>query len=163
MNYKNSFSRAQSFWLVVLRLLVGWHFLYEGISKILNPSWSAYPYLMDSDGFLADFFKGIAGNPELLTVINYINIYGLTLVGLGLILGCFATVASIGGILFLIMYYLSHPPFIGAEFMMPTEGSYLWIDKNIIEIAVLIVLICFPTSKIFGFDALIFKKNKNVQ
>ncbi|MDR1764050.1 MAG: DoxX family membrane protein [Dysgonamonadaceae bacterium] len=158
MNRIKNYSFFQTFWLVILRMLVGWHFLYEGVSKMLNHGWSAYPYLMDSGGFMAEFFRSIAANPVMLTVVNYINIYGLTLVGLGLILGCFASMASVGGILFLAMYYLSHPPFIGADYLMPTEGSYLWIDKNLIEAAVLFVLICFPTSRIIGFDRYIFRK-----
>ncbi len=152
MNKHLSYSNSQTFWLVILRLLIGWHFLYEGIAKILNSGWTAYPYLMDSQGFFAGCFHSLADNPSLLTVANYVNIYGLTLVGLGLILGCFSRIASIGGILFLAMYYLSHPPFIGAEYMMPTEGSYLWIDKNMIEIGALMVLIYFPTSQIIGLD-----------
>lgn len=157
MNKLTSYSRSQTLWLVVLRLVIGWHFLYEGLVKLFNSGWSAYPYLMDSDGFLSGFFQSIAGNEGFLAVSNYINIYGLTLIGLGLILGCFSRIASIGGILFLALFYLSHPPFVGAEYMMPTEGSYLWIDKNIIEMGALMVLIYFPTSHIIGLDRYLSK------
>lgn len=160
MNELTSYSRAQTTWLVVLRLVIGWHFLYEGLVKVLNPGWTAYPYLMDSQGFFAQFYQNIAGNPGFLEVSNYVNIWGLTLIGLGLILGCLSRYASIGGIVFLALYYLSHPPFIGAEYMMPTEGSYLWIDKNIIEIVALMVLIYFPTSHVIGLDRFIFKNFK---
>ncbi|MDH6308936.1 thiosulfate dehydrogenase [quinone] large subunit [Dysgonomonas sp. PFB1-18] len=152
-----TYTHAQTLWLVILRLLIGWHFLYEGLIKILNPSWTAFPYLMDSQGFFAEYFYSIAGNPSLLAVSNFINIYGLTLVGLGLILGCFSRIATVGGIVFLALYYLSHPPFIGAEYMMPTEGSYLWVDKNLIEIGALMVLFYFPTSRIIGLDRYISK------
>lgn len=161
MNKHPLYTCAQLTWLTVLRVLIGWHFLYEGISKLLNSSWSAYPYLMDSQGFLSDLFYNIAANPTFLSISNYINIYGLTLVGLGLILGCLSKYASIGGILFLVMYYLSHPPFIGADYMMPTEGSYLWIDKNVIEAVALVVLIYFPTSHIIGLDRFLFNRGKN--
>ncbi|MDL2215046.1 DoxX family membrane protein [Dysgonomonas sp. OttesenSCG-928-M03] len=163
MNKHISYSRCQVLWLVVLRLLIGWHFLYEGIIKILNPGWSAYPYLMDSKGFLSGFFQSIAENSTLLSISNVVNIYGLSLVGLGLILGCFTRIALIGGITFLALFYLSHPPFIGADYMMPTEGSYLWIDKNLIEIGAIMVLIYFPTSQIIGFDryfSKLLKRNK---
>lgn len=152
MNKQIIYTRSQTFWLVLLRLLIGWHFLYEGIVKMINTGWSSSPYLMDSQGFLSSFFHSIASNPGVLSVVNCINIYGLILVGLGLILGCFSRYASIGGVVFLTMYYLSHAPFIGAEYMMPTEGSYLWVDKNLIEIGALMVLIYFPTSQIIGFD-----------
>lgn len=157
MSKLTSYSRPQTFWLVALRLLIGWHFLYEGIVKILKSGWTAYPYLMDSQGFLSGTFHSIAENPQFLAISNIINIYGLTLIGLGLILGCFSRITAIGGIVFLALYYLSHPPFIGAEYMMPTEGSYLWIDKNMIEIGALMVIIYFPTSHIIGLDRYISK------
>lgn len=160
MKKQTSYSKPQIYSLVLLRLLIGWHFLYEGIIKLLNSNWTAYPYLMDSKGFMSEFFQYIAGNPDLLSVSNIVNIYGLTLVGLFLILGCFSRCSTIGAIIFLTLYYLSHPPFIGAEYMMPTEGSYLWIDKNLIEIGALLVLLVFPTSYIIGLDQYIFKSKK---
>ena len=156
-----SYSRPQTFWLVILRLFIGWHFLYEGLVKILNPGWTAYPYLMDSKGFLSGFFESIANNPELLNISNYANMYGLAIIGVALIAGCFSRYASIGGIAFLALYYLSHPPYIGTDYMMPTEGSYLWVDKNLIEIGALMVLFYFPTSHLIGLDRYIFnRKNR---
>jgi thiosulfate dehydrogenase [quinone] large subunit len=163
MNQKQTYTNPQTFWLVILRLLIGWHFLYEGLSKFFIPGWSAKPYLMDSQGFLSGLFNSIADSPALLSIANAVNMYGLTLVGLGLILGCFARVASIGGIIFLALFYLSHPPYVGAASIMPTEGTYLWIDKNLVEMGALLVLIYFPTSHIIGFDRFIrrlFKRNK---
>ncbi|WP_262487011.1 hypothetical protein [Geofilum rubicundum] len=35
-------SSTQLTLLVITRVLIGWHFLYEGVSKIANPNWSAY-------------------------------------------------------------------------------------------------------------------------
>src|SRR4029453_4891291 len=35
------FSRAQAVSLVLLRTLIGWHFLYEGYYKLVLPAWSA--------------------------------------------------------------------------------------------------------------------------
>jgi thiosulfate dehydrogenase [quinone] large subunit len=102
----------------------------------------------------------MAENSCFLTISDTVNIYGLMLVGLGLILGCFSRYASMGGILFLSFYYLSHPPFIGANYIMPTEGAYLWIDKNLIEMGALMVLICFPTSHIIGLDRYISRMFK---
>lgn len=160
MKEKHSYSRAQTLWLVTLRLLIGWHFLYEGIVKFFNSSWTAYPYLMDSQGIFAEYFYALAENPTMLSIANFINVYGLILIGLGLMLGCFSKLSSIGGIVLLIFYCLSHPPFIGSEYMMPTEGSYLWVDKNLIEIGALMVLIYFPSSQIIGLDRYIFRARK---
>ena len=38
---------------------------------------------------------------------------------------------------------------------MPFEGSYLWIDKNLVEFAALGLLMVFPTSRIIGFDRML--------
>lgn len=161
MNDLTNYSRSQTLWLVMLRLLIGWHFLYEGLVKIFSSGWTAYPYLMDSQGFLSDFYHSLAENDSFLAISNYVNIYGLTLIGLCLILGFFSRYASIGAVIFLALYYLSHPPFIGADYMLPTEGSYLWVDKNLIEIGALMVLIYFPTSHIIGLDRYIKKAFKH--
>jgi thiosulfate dehydrogenase [quinone] large subunit len=160
----NSYSNLQRFWLVAFRLLVGWHFLYEGLVKVLNPKWTSLGYLMDSQGWFASLFRSLASNQDTLNVINFLNEWGLILIGISLILGCLTRLGCIGGILLLLLYYLSHPPFIGSEelFMMPREGSYLWVDRNLIEIVALAVLYVFPTSKVFGLDGYIlsFLKNK---
>jgi thiosulfate dehydrogenase [quinone] large subunit len=160
----NSYSKLQKFWLVALRLLIGWHFLYEGLVKVLNPKWTSLGYLMDSQGWFASLFQTMAGHEGTLNAINFLNEWGLVLIGLSLILGCLSRVGCVGGILLLLLYYLSHPPFIGSEdlFMLPREGSYLWVDRNLIEIAALAVLYIFPTSKVFGLDGYIlnFLKNK---
>lgn len=152
MERVKTYTGGQTFWLIALRCLIGWHFLYEGVTKLFNSSWSAYPYLMDSQGFMAETFYAMASNPTMLTLVNYANIIGLTLIGLGLIMGCFFRLSVIGAIAFMVMFYLSHPPFIGAEYLMPTEGSYLWVDKNLIEIGALMVLFYFPTSRTYGLD-----------
>lgn len=150
-----TYTTSQTLWLVILRVMIGWHFLYEGLAKILSPNWTAYPYLMDSQGVFSDLYYNIATNPTFLSVAEFLNMLGLTLVGFCLIMGLFSRMASIGGVLFLIMYYLSHPPFIGAEYLMPNEGTYLWVDKNLIELGALMVLFYFPTSHIIGLDRLI--------
>lgn len=153
-----NYSRSQLFCLVTLRLVIGWHFLYEGVVKVLNPNWSAQHFLMDSDGWFAPVFEYLA-NSAALPVVNTLNIIGLLLVGISLMTGFLSRYASIGGILLLSMYFLSHPPFVGADYIMPSEGSYLWIDRNIVEIFALLVLIYFPTSRIIGLDRFFSKKS----
>ena len=112
---------------------------------------------MDSHGFASSFFVKLTQNTALMDVINLLNEWSLLLIGLALIVGCFTRLACVGGMVLLLMYYLSHPSFIGASYMMPFEGSYLWIDKNLIELAALGVLLSFPTSQIIGIDRLLVR------
>lgn len=152
------YTKAQRNMLVVLRVLIGWHFLYEGLIKLLNPNWSSIGYLMDSQGFMSGFFHSLVSNTNTLAVLDFMNVWGLIAIGLGLMLGCFTRIALISGIVLLSFYYLSHPPFIRLQYAMPTEGSYLIVDKILIEIFTLILFSLFPTHREIGFDRIIFGK-----
>ena len=143
--------------LVILRVAIGWHFLYEGVTKILNPNWSSIGYLMDSKGFMSGIYHCLAKNAPVLSFVNFMNEWGLVLIGLGLILGCFTRIAAYSGMLLLAMYYFSHPPLIGLIYALPTEGSYLFVDKVFIEFFSLWVLALISTGKEFGIDRLIYK------
>lgn len=57
--------------------------------KILNPKWTSLPYLLDSKGFMSDFFAGLASDPAMMNMVNALNEWALLLIGLGLITGCF--------------------------------------------------------------------------
>lgn len=157
MNIKasNPYTRRQLTLLVTLRVLIGWHFLYEGIAKVVNPDWSSAAFLLDSQGFLSSFFVSLASSPDLLRVVDFLNIWGLVAIGLGLITGCFGRIAKIGGIVLLAFYFLSHPPMVGYRFAAPSEGSYLWVNKNLIELFALALLYVFPSSSIVGCDRFI--------
>jgi thiosulfate dehydrogenase (quinone) large subunit len=143
---------TQKLILVALRLVIGWHFLYEGLVKLANPNWSSVGYLLDSEGFLKGFFKSLASSPELLKAVDFLNIWGLILIGAGLILGAFTRVAIISGIVLMAFYYLSHPPFPGLRYAVPSDGSYLVVNKMVIEALALAVLLVFPTWKEWGVD-----------
>lgn len=154
------YSKLQSYALCILRVLIGWYFLYEGLAKAFTPNWSAYGYLIDSKGAFSSLFMKLAENPTLLEAVNIINVWGLTIVGLLLILGLFTNLAYIGAMFFLLLFYLSHPPLMFVEYILPTEGSYLWVDRNLIMLVTVAVLMLFPASKAISFDNLIFRKNR---
>ena len=152
MNYSNKQLTA----LVLLRVFVGWHFAYEGLAKIFNPYWDAAMYLRDSQGPLSQFFIRLADS-SAMPVVDLVNEWGLLLIGLGLLCGAFSKIASISGILILALYTLSHPFYLGVQYIMPVDGNYLWIDRNVVEMAALWVIILFPTSQIIGLDRFIQK------
>jgi thiosulfate dehydrogenase [quinone] large subunit len=161
MNKTKIYKPAQLFWLVALRVLIGWYFLYEGLSKVMAPNWTAFGYLKDSKGILAPFFNMLTENPLVMQLIDLANMYGLIIIGLCFILGCFVKISSIGAISLLSLYYLSHPPLIDVNYVLRPEGSYLWVDKNLIILCAVFILIYFPTSKYIGLDRIIFKKKSN--
>ncbi|MGQ1785307.1 MULTISPECIES: DoxX subfamily [unclassified Saccharicrinis] len=146
--------------LVICRVLIGWHLLYEGAVKMLNPDWSAAGYLLDSEGLFKQWFLWMVDTEIILNAIDIIIQWGLILIGLALILGLLARYASIAGAIMILMFYLSHPPVIGSEYMMPSEGSYLLVNKNAIECCILVVLFLIPSSYYIGIDRLLFKNKR---
>lgn len=145
---------AQNFIFTVLRITIGWHFLYEGVSKMLIPDWTSAGYLENSRWWLSGLFHWIASHAAVLNVVDWMNIIGLTLVGLALIIGLFTRFASICGILLLALYYAANPPFIGTDFGVPSEGHYLAVNKNLVEMAALLLVAVFPGGTLPGLDRL---------
>jgi thiosulfate dehydrogenase (quinone) large subunit len=148
-------SRALIVAIVVLRVLIGWHFLYEGLAKLTNPGWSAGGYLMQSRGPLAYLFRGMAAPPSVLAAVNEVNRWGLAAIGLGLVLGCFTRTAAASGILALLLFYFCNPPWPGYFYSIPTEGSYLIVNKNLVELAALAVVLVSGSGRAAGLDRLI--------
>ena len=154
---KYNYSGWQLWGMVILRVAIGWHFMYEGIIKLLNPDWSSLGYLMDSRGLFQGIFHSLAANATILNVMDFLNVWGLILIGAGLATGFLTRIAAISGIILLAFYYLSHPPVIGVSYAIPSEGNYLWVNKNLIELLALWVLLLFPTWKVVGVDRFIFR------
>ena len=151
----NHYTTWQAIALTALRLIIGWHFLYEGLSKIYTPGWTSADFLVLSEGFLSGFYHWIAATPSVLQFVDLLNITGLVIIGLFLVLGLSTRIVSFAGMLLLLLYYLVNPPFIKPSFGFPAEGNYLIIDKNLVELAALFVTFLFPTGRVYGLDRLI--------
>jgi len=146
-------------WLVtLLRCAIGWHFLYEGLSKMASGQWTAKGYLEGASGPLAGFYHLMASSDAVMTVVDAANMYGLTLIGLALFVGVAIRAAAVSGIVLLALYYLAYPPFGGAPYTA-TEGSLFLVNKNVIE-ALGLALLLFAGEKGYGLYGLrgIFKK-----
>jgi thiosulfate dehydrogenase [quinone] large subunit len=155
---------VQMWSIVLLRVVIGWHFLYEGIAKLSAPSWSAAGFLSQSRGPFAGIFRGMAADPELLANVNLLTMWGLVAIGLGLVVGCLTRTAAFFGILMILFIYLCNPPFVGYYYSIPTEGSYLIVNKNVGELAALVVIMVTGSGRYAGIDriihALLFGKVK---
>jgi len=136
---------------------VGWHFLYEGYVKIVSEGWSAAGYLNASPGPFGGLFRAMASSSWMVSVVDIIMSWGLTLIGIALILGLFTRVASVAAAIFLLLFYLSNPPWIGVQFMAG-EGSYMIVNKNIVELAAVMILLIFPSGLIWGLDRIFLKQ-----
>ena len=151
-------AKFQAGTMVALRLLIGWHFLYEGLAKLLNPYWTSAGYLAESRWLFKGVFVAIAASPAAVTVVDYVNVWGQILIGAGLMLGLFTRWSAIGGIVLLALYYLAAPALPGLTYGMPAEGSYLIVNKVLIELAALLVVLAYPTERTFGLDRFLPRK-----
>ena len=149
MTEKTKYSKSQSAVLIILRLVIGYHFLYEGMVKLLSPQWTSAPFLLQADWLFSGFFHWLAGNAAMLSLVNFLNICGQIFIGLGLLIGLFSTTAAVAGAVMIALYYIAVPPFV---------GSYSFVDRNLLEFFALIITAQFPTSNILGLDILIEKK-----
>jgi len=117
------------FWFTALRVVIGWHFLFEGLIKLAHPAWSAEGYLVNSWGPLAPLFQGMAALqvqdtfllnwilPEsmretcwILGLTDYFIPWALVLAGLGLMAGLFTTLAAWLAIGLLVLFIAAAPP-----------------------------------------------------
>jgi uncharacterized membrane protein YphA (DoxX/SURF4 family) len=141
--------------LTGLRILVGWHFLYEGIVKLMTPGWSSKMFLMGSNWIFSDLFHWMADSPGIIHTVDFLNTWGLILIGLSLFIGLLARWSSIAGALLLLFYFMAYPPIPGHTFGAITEGNYLWVNKTLIELVILLVFIALPVDFFYGADRLI--------
>jgi len=162
MNYPEKISRSKTASYVVMTMLrvgIGWHLLYEGLTKLLNPDWTASGFLQSATGPLGGMFRALAGNDTLLALVNVLNTWGLLLIGLGLFLGFFTRISQVAAMVLLLLYYLSHPP-VFTEPGFFREGSYFIISKDLLEIVALVVLMFFPTGQFLGLDGLLSRMGR---
>ena len=150
-------SKLQLVGLVLLRLTVGWHFLYEGAIKFYNPYWSAKGYLLSAEGWFIEQFNWLAQD-SVVGLVDTATIAMTVGVGLLLLLGVFTRFAAMAGIVLLTLFYLAHPPLHGNA-ASTLGGSYWLVNYNLVEIAALLVIFSIPTSHIFGLDNLRQRKS----
>lgn len=159
---RNSFSTPQQIALVGLRTLIGWHFLYEGYYKWLLPAWgsdgkpigkwSSAGYLNAASGPLSSVFQSLVEG-GWAPWIDHAIVLGLILVGLSLLMGALTQAGCWGATLLLTLFYLSLPPLQGLP-QTGSEGTYLLVNKNLIELISVVVLLVFRTGRIAGLDLL---------
>lgn len=130
--------------LFLLRVSLGWYMFYAGITKVLDPNWSAEGYLRGAK-LLPELYNWFA-SAKMLPFINMINEWGLVLLGVSLILGAFIKYSAPLGALLMTLYYLPlgiiHP-----------DAHSMIVDDHIIFILVLLYLASVKAGRVFGLDA----------
>ena len=123
---------------------MGWLFFYAGITKILDPKWSAASTIKGA-AILQGFYSWLL-NPAILPAVNFINEWGLLLLGVSLILGFLVRPSAILGALLMALYYLAQ-----LKFPHPSPYTYM-VDEHIIYIFAVLYFAAARAGKIFGLD-----------
>ena len=144
----SEYSKVQKYLLLGLRVIIGYHFLFEGITKLFSDSWTSGGFLIQSNWIFSELFIAIANSPTLVTISDFLNIWGQIFIGLGLILGLYSRYAAIFGAILLFLYYITIPPFV---------GSATFVDRNLLELLGLLIIAFFPMHLEFGFDGMLSK------
>ena len=149
--------------LVILRTLIGWHFLYEGYYKLMLPGWSsagerlagwsAAGYIRAGNGPLAWLLRRMLDAGWTNWLDRSVKI-GLVVIGLSLMLGLLTRPGCIGALLLLLLFYFTMVPLTGTQ-QVGAEGAYLIVNKTLIEAAAVLVLLVFDTGRLAGLDLFI--------
>lgn len=124
-------------------MTMGWYMLYAGIPKVLNPEWSAAGYLAGAKNF-AGFYNFFLA-PGMLPITNFMNAWGITLIGVSLVLGISVRWSSFFGILLMILYYFALP------FPKQTLHSYI-VDAHFINAVGFMVLGAYNAGRVWGLE-----------
>ncbi|NIT04543.1 DoxX family membrane protein [Candidatus Saccharibacteria bacterium] len=137
--------------LVVLRLSMGWVYLYAGLSKVLNPDWTAVGYLKAAKTF-PGLYQWFA-SAQNIDWVNFLNKWGLTLIGAALILGVAVRFASYMGALITMLYYF---PIL----VFPKAGANSYIvDDHVIYALIFVLLAAFGAGRVWGLDSWLERSN----
>jgi uncharacterized membrane protein YphA (DoxX/SURF4 family) len=116
--------------ITVLRMAIGWHFLYEGISKLIIKDWTSFSYLANSTGPFSAFYHWLTSSDALLQAVDILNVFGLIMIGLALVTGLVSRAASVSGVMLLVLYYFAYPPF--GDSLLSADEGHLYILQNFI-------------------------------
>ncbi len=134
---------------LLLRLTLGTMFFATGFVKVLDPLWSAAGYLKHAQTFAA--FYGWLGSAQNAGWVSSLNAWGLTLIGLSLLVGALVRWSSVCGAAMMLLYYfpILTFPYVG-------RGTFLF-DEHIIFSLVFVLLFTVRAGEYFGLDSLLKK------
>lgn len=109
---------------------------------MLNPEWSAASYIGGAKTFVG-FYAWLSG-PGILPIVNFINEWGLVLLGASLLIGLGIKLSGRLGALLMVLYWLPilEFPYVGAH-------SYL-VDEHVIYVLALLLLASLGAGRFLG-------------
>jgi uncharacterized membrane protein YphA (DoxX/SURF4 family) len=115
----------------------------------------------DADAFVDGLVAYAGGKPAEpaatpIVFMDKVTMWAITIIGACLLAGFLTRPMCVAGFGFLVLTYLTHPPFPWYPLPPNTEGNPVFVNKNVIEALALLVIASFPTGKWLGIDALFY-------
>ncbi len=139
-----SLTKSEAIPLALLRIVIGWMMFYAGISKIMNSAWTAKGYLLSAKTF-PELYQWLASDANMGWV-NFVNEWGLTLLGVSLILGIGVRLSSILGIGIMVLYYLPILEF-------PNVAHGIIVDEHVIYASALAFFAVVRAGRYYGLES----------
>jgi thiosulfate dehydrogenase [quinone] large subunit len=143
--------------ILALRVTMGWVLLQGGVTKLItyldgNPetNWTAAGYLANAipeGNPFGELWLGMAGSP----MVDILVMWGLTLTGLGLILGAFVRWNAFWGAVMMLMFWAAALQG-GITAGLPIAHGWV-VDDHMVYAALLFGLGAIGAGRILGLDA----------
>jgi len=129
----------------LLRVAMGWIFVWSGFDKLLG-DWTSAGFLVNAtQGPLEGWFTDLGTNSAAVDVIDGLVIWGQILIGITLILGVATRFSLFWAGAMMFMFYIAQFP--------PANNPFL--DEHIVYIGLFLLLGALGAGRILGLDALI--------
>jgi len=138
-------SKKFTVFFAAMRIAIGWHFLYEGLWKLMQKDgWSCLSYLGAAQGPLAPVFKWMASQGWLVAMGDWAVMLGLVAIGISLMTGVLARLAAVFGVALMAMFYCCQPPEPFAEAVSGADGRFFLVERNVVEAVGLLLVAAIP-------------------
>lgn len=137
--------------LLAMRLGMGWILFQGGVQKLLDPGWTAAGYLnnVPAGNPFNPLWTALASEPFIGTV-NLLVMLGLTLTGLGIMVGAFMRLNAFFGSLLMFTFWASS---LEGGILQGLPVAHGWfMDSHIVYITLLLALAEFGSGRILGLD-----------
>lgn len=163
----DAITKARERGLAILRIVLGFGFLYAGLEKWLgfageDKPWSALGFLkFATAGTVPDmighadsmshnptqgFWVGLAGDPTVLGIVNFLVVFGEIAIGAALLLGFATRLAGALGALMMFLFWVATWDF-----------QYGIVNQQFVYLIGAAILAYASAGKVFGLDALLEK------
>ena len=137
-----------SAWFVLaLRLVIGFAFLYSGAEKVLG-GFSVQGYLLNvaatNGNPLAGLFAWMGSTPWFVSFVNVAVPWGETLIGLGIMVGLLTRLAAFFGALMMLMFYFGN-----------WDLAHGFINSDFMYMLVFLSVAAFGAGRIVGLDGVV--------